>query len=378
MAHEKIDHEEIDKDLPLPEFGDVREEEQLDWPRLTAYLRAHEVPGADKPLEVKQFRGGHSNLTYLLRFGAGDAATEWVVRRPPFGPLPPGGHDMAREYRVLSRLWEGFAQAPRAILFCDDSAIIGAPFFVMQRRSGFVIPNRRPLDAGIRTDAKTFRAMSEGFIDALADLHAVDYEKLELSSLGRPDGFLRRQIVGWMDRWEKAKTAEVPLMNKLGAWYLENLPRAQAPTLLHNDFYLHNVMFAPDNSGAVVGVFDWEMSTLGDPMVDLGIALNYWRDPDDPAELIALAEGHAHTVRPGFMTRRELVERYARRTGRDVSDADFYCSWAQWKTATVVQQIYVRFVRGQTHDPRFESMGVQPPVLTRAAAARVARLGFRE
>jgi aminoglycoside phosphotransferase (APT) family kinase protein len=371
MAHEEIE----DKDQPLPEYGEVRDEEQLDWSKLTAFLRAHDVPGAELPLQVKQFRGGHSNLTYLLRFGD---RQEWVVRRPPFGPLPPGGHDMAREYRVLSRLWEGFQQAPRAILFCDDPAIIGAPFFVMERRSGFVIPNRRPLPPGITTTPETFRRMSEGFADALADLHSVDYEQLGLGGLGRPDGFVRRQITGWMDRWEKAKTTEVPLMNRLGAWFLEHIPQPQKPVLLHNDFYLHNVMFAPDNSGRVVGVFDWEMSTLGDPMVDLGIALNYWRDPSDAPDLIELSEGYAHTARPGFLSRDELVERYARRTGRDVSRIDFYRALALWKTSTVVQQIYVRFVRGQTTDPRFESMGKQPPVLARTAAEVVAKLGFKE
>src|SRR6266849_4138312 len=199
-----------------------------------------------------------------------------------------------------------------------------------------------------------------------------------LGGLGRPDGFVRRQITGWMDRWEKAKTVEVPLMNKLGAWFLENLPAPQAPVLLHNDFYLHNVMFALDNSGKVTGVFDWEMSTLGDPMVDLGIALGYWRDADDPEELIELSEGYAHTTKPGFMTRRELAERYAQRSGRDISNIAFYRAWAHWKTATVVQQIYVRFVRGQTSDPRFESMGTHPPVLARAAARVVAKLGFKE
>jgi aminoglycoside phosphotransferase (APT) family kinase protein len=371
MAQEEIE----DKDQPLPEFGEVRDEEQLDWPKLAAYLRAHEVPGAALPLEVKQFRGGHSNLTYLLRFGN---EREWVVRRPPFGPLPVGGHDMAREYRVLSRLWESFPQAPRAILFSDDPGIIGAPFFVMERCRGFVIPNRRPLPTGIVTDPLTFTRMSEGFVDALAGLHNVVYELIGLSGLGRPDGFVRRQISGWMDRWEKAKTVEVPLMNKLGTWFLDHIPQPQKPVLLHNDFYLHNVMFAPDNSGEVAGVFDWEMSTLGDPMVDLGIALNYWREATDPADLLELSEGYAHTARPGFLTRAQLVQRYAQRTGRDVSNSDFYRAWALWKTATVVQQIYVRFVRGQTTDPRFESMGKQPPVLARTAAEIVAPLGFVE
>src|ERR1700736_6737393 len=282
---------------PLPEFGEVRDEEQLDWDRLVSFLRERDVPGTELPLAVGQFRGGHSNLTYLLRFGDDH---EWVVRRPPFGPLPAGAHDMAREYRVLSRLWEGFPQAPRAILYSDDASIIGAPFFVMQRKSGFTIPNRRPLDPKISTRPETFRAMSEGFIDALADLHSVDYASIGLEGLGRPEGFFQRQITGWMDRWEKAKPSDVPLMNQLGAWFLANPPAPQSPVLLHNDFYLHNVMFSPDNSGAVVGVFDWEMSTLGDPLVDVGVALNYWRDPDDAPDLVDLSEGHAHTTRPGF------------------------------------------------------------------------------
>jgi aminoglycoside phosphotransferase (APT) family kinase protein len=363
-----------DLNQPLPEYGEVRDEEQLDWPKLVAYLREHEVAHAGEPLVVLQFHGGHSNLTYLLRFGD----HEWVVRRPPFGPLPPSAHDMAREYRVLSRLWEAYEPAPRAVLLCEDKSIIGAPFFVMQRRSGFVIPNRRPLPPGLMQTPETFRAMSEHFIEALADLHSVDYEKLGLGGLGRPDGFVRRQITGWMDRWEKAKTAELPLMNKLGAWFLENMPPAQPPALLHNDFFLHNVMFAPDNGGKVTGVFDWEMSTVGDPMIDLGTSLNYWREASDPDDLLAMSEGYAHTARPGFMSRDELAHRYALRSGRDLTHVDYYRAWGLWKTATVLQQIYVRFVRGQTTDPRFERMGGHPPILSRAAAGVVARHGFKE
>jgi aminoglycoside phosphotransferase (APT) family kinase protein len=181
-----------------------------------------------------------------------------------------------------------------------------------------------------------------------------------------------------MGRWEKAKTREVPLMEKLGTWFLEHMPAAQKPTLLHNDFYLHNVMLAAGDSGKVVGVFDWEMSTLGDPMIDLGLTMGYWRQPDDPPELIALSQGYAHTTAPGFLSRDEMTERYARRSGRDVSMVDYYRAWANWKTATVVEQIYVRYVRGQTNDPRFANMGEWAPVLARQAARVVAKFGFRE
>ncbi len=354
------------------EYGEVRDEEQLDWTKLTAYLRGQKLPGADAPLEIKQFRGGSANLTYLLRFGD----QEWVVRRPPFGPLPVGGHDMAREYRVLSRLWQAFKPAPRAILFCDDSSIIGAPFFVMERHEGIVFKNRQPIPAELGDDPATFKSISDGFIDTLADLHAVDYEKIGLGDLGKPEGFVKRQISGWMQRWDKAKTVEVPLIDKLGAWYLEHAPASQAATIIHNDFYLHNIMLDRKNPGQINGVFDWEMSTLGDPMLDLGVALAYWRERSD-VELLAFAEMEPHTFKKGFLSRAEILQRYAKRTGRDVSSFPFYLSWALWKNATVVQQIYVRYVRGQTTDPRFATFATHPPVLAQAAARYAAELGFK-
>ena len=354
----------------VPEFGEVREEEEFDHARLQAYLR-DKVPGADLPMQVLQFRGGHSNLTYLLRFGE----REWVARRPPLGPLPKGGHDMSREYRVLSRLWQAFEPAPRAVLFCEDPSILGAPFFVMERRAGILIRMRQPLPPELGDSPATFRRLSEGFIDTLADLHAVDYEAIGLGTLGRPDGFLKRQIVGWMERWEKAKTRELPMMEKLGAWFLDHMPPAQPPALLHNDFYLHNMMLDFKDPGHVVGIFDWEMSTLGDPMIDLGTAMGYWREKGDH-ELNEISEVEPHTMKPGFLGREELVHRYSLRSGRDMSDFQFFWAWAHWKNATVAEQIYVRYVRGQTSDPRFAEMGVQAPALA-AAAARVARrIGF--
>jgi aminoglycoside phosphotransferase (APT) family kinase protein len=362
----------------LPEYGEVRDEEQLDWAKLQAFLK-DKLPGAGRELTVKQFRGGHSNLTYLLRFGEkAGSGEEWVMRRPPFGPLPVGGHDMAREYKVLSRLWQAFEPAPRAMLFSDDLSIIGAPFFVMERRNGIVIKNRQPLPDELPQDPASLRKLSAGFIDTAADLHGVDYRKIGLETLGRPEGFLVRQTNGWMKRWEAAKTREVPLMEKLGSWFVENLPPAQPPAIIHNDFYLHNVMIDSHDPGKIVGVFDWEMSTLGDPLVDVGIALNYWRDNTDPPELLETSQGEVHTLRKGFMTRDELIERYAKRTGRDLSQVAYYWAWAHWKNATVVEQIYVRYVRGQTTDPRFAAMGTHAPALAIASAKVASRMGFKE
>ncbi|HUY18663.1 MAG TPA: phosphotransferase family protein [Candidatus Binataceae bacterium] len=356
------------------EYGEVRAEDDFDRARLANYLRGR-IPGAEATaLAVWQFRGGHSNLTYLLRFGD----SEWVMRRPPHGVLPKSAHDMGREYRVLSRLWQEFAPAPRAILFCDDPAIVGAPFFIMERRRGIVIKKREPLPAVLAESAAARRQVSAAFIDALADLHQVDYERIGLGALGRPAGFFERQVKSWMERWERAKTREVPLMNRLGAWFAANLPREQPPVLLHNDFFLHNVMVAADDPGRMVAVLDWEMSTLGDPMVDVGIALAYWRDRSDPADLLALNPAENHTLREGFMTRAELAERYAQCSGRDLGAIDFYVAWAHWKTATVVEQLYARYARGDTTDERYAVMVNEAPVLARAAAAKVARFGFRD
>ncbi|MGH7812777.1 MAG: phosphotransferase family protein [Candidatus Binataceae bacterium] len=359
---------------PIPEYGDVRPEEQLDWKRLADYLRG-KIPGADAPMTVKQFRGGHSNLTYLLRFGG----QEWVMRRPPFGPLPVGGHDMGREYRVLSRLWEVFKPAPRAMLYTEDESIVGAKFLIMERRTGIVVSNRQPLPKELGDDPATFRAISEGFIDTLADLHAVDYRAIGLGELGRPEGYMKRQIVGWMGRWEKAKTREVPLMERLGEWFLQNIPEPPPATLIHNDFYLHNLMLGAKNHGEIAGVFDWEMATLGDPLVDVGTALGYWREKGDPEELMSKAQpiSQAHTTRPGFMTRDELLHRYSKRTGRDISRIAFYWAWANWKNATVIEQIYARFARGQTSDPRFAAMSEAAPGLASAAAQIAGKLGFK-
>ena len=208
---------------------------------------------------------------------------------------------------------------------------------------------------------------SEAFIDTAADLHAVDYEAVGLGTLGKPDGFLQRQVVGWMKRWEAAKTREVPLMEKLGQWFLDHMPRSQPPVLLHNDFYLHNMMLDFDDPGHVVGVFDWEMSTIGDPLADLGWKLSYWPDPsDDPARRGVVSNLVAE---PGYLTRRQMLERYESKTGRTMSDFAFYHAFALFKLAIIMEGSYARFLRGQTDDPIFILMKERVPALAEAAWA---------
>lgn len=322
----------------------VREGEQLDLDALDAYL-ARQLPELHGELEVEQFPSGYSNLTYLLRKGQ----TELVLRRPPAGVQVKSGHDMAREHRVLSGLQGIYPLAPRPLAFCEDQAVLGAPFYVMERRRGIILRKRVP--AELQIDPPTLRLMCGSLVDQLAALHAVDLEAAGLADLGRPEGYVRRQVEGWIERFARAKTSEVPDIEKLGAWLHERIPADGEGTLVHNDFKFDNVMLDPADLTRIVAVLDWELCTVGDPLMDLGTTIGYWVQSDDDPRWQAMAFGPTNA--PGAMTRRELVERYAERTGRDVSNMLFYYCFALLKIAGIVQQIYFRWTKGFTRDPRF-------------------------
>jgi aminoglycoside phosphotransferase (APT) family kinase protein len=345
---------------------EVRTPEQLDWAGLAAHLRwnlpASQIKGIDlsAAMEVSQFPGGHSNLTYQLRFGG----AELVLRRPPLGPVPPRAHDMAREYRWLAALHPVFPLAPRPYLLCEDTSIIGSVFYVMERRRGLVIRDEEPLQIANHPERR--RQVSEALVDTLADLHAIDVTQPPLAELGKPAGFVGRQVLGWTERWERAKTGDVPEMDTVLTWLRERLPPdAVPPSVVHGDFKLDNVLLDPLDPAQPVAVFDWEMSALGDPLVDVGILLAYWSPTAPPSQRDALS---TVTDRPGWLTRDEIVERYAARSGRDVSAIQFYETFALFKIAVVIQQIYVRYVRGQTDDPRFANFGERVAYLARHAA----------
>ncbi len=345
----------------------VRDTEQLDWARMENWLRERlpscHIPGLDlsHPMEVAQFPGGHSNLTYLIRFG--DA--ELVVRRPPFGPVPPTAHDMAREFRWLSAVHPVFPRAPRAYVLCEDPAIVGSVFYVMERRHGLVVRHQEPPELRDRPDVR--RRVSTGLIDALTDLHSVDVSGQGLMHLGKPVGFVERQVRGWSERWQRSQTAVVPEMDALARWLSDKLPPNPAqPAIVHGDFKLDNLMLDPQDPGRVVAVFDWEMSALGDPLVDLGILLAYWMPTAPPTQRDALT---TVTTGPGWFTREEIIERYASRSNRDLSGLRFFEVFALFKIAVVIQQIYYRFVKGQTDDPRFANFGDRVTYLARHAAA---------
>jgi len=344
---------------------DVRAGEALEWPRLVAWLRerlpACDIPGLDitgEP-EVTQFPGGHSNLTYLIRFGGADI----VVRRPPFGPLPPTAHDMAREFRWLSALHGVFPLAPRPYLLCEDPSVIGSVFYAMERRHGIVVRAQEPPQLSDNPAAR--RGLSGAFIDTLADLHAIDVAG-PLSGLGKPAGFVERQVRGWSDRWVRSKTTPLAEMDALAEWLRAHLPPdPPVPSVVHGDFKLDNVMLDADDISRIVAVFDWEMSALGDPLVDLGIVLAYWEPTAPESQRDALT---TVTDRPGYFTRDEVIERYAARSGRDLSAIRFYEIFALFKIAVVIQQIYYRYVTGQTADARFAAFDARVAYLAHHAA----------
>ncbi|MFQ5948437.1 MAG: phosphotransferase family protein, partial [Acidimicrobiia bacterium] len=340
----------------LADTAPIRDEERFDEARVADYLRSVFPELASAGIEFEQFPGGKANLTYLAR--AGDR--ELVLRRPPLGPVAPGSHDMAREYRVLSLLYRLFPKAPRAFHFCEDPEIMGKPFFVMERRRGYVVREQWP---GSLPDSDQFRRIvAEHLADTLAELHLVDFASIGLADLGRPEGFVARQVEGWTDRWELAKTQNTEAMNDLCRVLAGRLPAPQAATLLHNDYKLDNLMIGDD--GQVVAVFDWDMATTGDPLVDLGTALSYFAGPDDPTYPIFGVQ--AFTLAP-YLTKDEFVQRYAARTGFDLSDLRFYEALAMFRITVIIQQIYVRYVRGQTTDERFADLGEMVPELARAA-----------
>jgi aminoglycoside phosphotransferase (APT) family kinase protein len=335
--------------LEAAELIDQRADERLETARLEPYLRAH-LEGADGPLAVRQFAGGKANLTYLLRFGA----QEFVLRRPPLGPIPPGAHDMRREHRVLAVLHRRYKPAPKSLLLCEDDRVIGAVFIVEERRHGFVIRDDIPPEFAGRPELN--RRIGEALIDALADLHLVPPGDIGLDDLGRPEGYLERQLAGWTRRWQAAQGGEeaeraaatmAPALDWLGC----NLPNSQGTALLHNDYRLDNCLLDNGDPGHIAAVLDWDMCTQGDPLADLGYVLNYWVEPgDDPAwrEIAAMP-----TWREGFPSRADAIQRYAARTGFDVTAIGWHQVFAAFKLAVIIQQIYIRYVRGQTQDQRF-------------------------
>jgi aminoglycoside phosphotransferase (APT) family kinase protein len=328
----------------------VRRGEELPVGDLESFLKKQMEFLPDEPLFVHQFPSGHSNLTYQLQVG------EWegVLRRPPLGPVAPKAHDMEREYKILSELHRLFPLAPKPYLFHDGSEVIGSPFFIMERRRGVVLDTAFP--ANVQATPELCRSISESVVDTLVQLHDVPYRGTMLEKLGRPAGFMERQVYGWIERYERAQTDDIPAVEELKRWLTDNIVKSPEPTIIHYDFKCNNMMFDSHDITKVVGLFDWEMSTIGDPLADLGAAMSYWVQADDPQFLQYGLGKPPITVQYGFFTRREFIESYAKKSGRDVSQIHFYVTFAYFKLAVICQQIYYRWKKGQTQDERFAKM----------------------
>lgn len=332
-------------DQPRP----VRGEDDFDLARVDAFLRQR-IDGLDGTPALHQFPGGASNLTYLLRYGE----RELVLRRPPPGAKAKSAHDMLREAQVMTALRPHFAQAPRILATCSDPAVLGCDFYVMERLPGVIL--RRDLPAGLGLDEAGVRALCRGFIDKLVELHRVDTRAPAIAALGRGEGYIARQVGGWSERWRKAQTAASDPCEDVLAWLAEKQPaRETAICVIHNDYRFDNVVLDPAEPLRITGVLDWEMATLGDPLMDLGGSLAYWVQADDDAVFQSLRRQPTHA--PGMLTRREVIDYYGQRTGRSLAQFDFHEVFGLFRLMAIVQQIHYRYALGQTTNPQFAGFG---------------------
>jgi len=348
----------------------VRAGEELNLGSLAGYLRG-KIQGVEGGITVEQFPAGHSNLTYLLR--TNQDGCEYVLRRGPLGPVALKAHDMTREFRLLETVHPNFPEAPAPFLLCEDTAVLGSVFFIMERRRGIILRDEVPPRLAALPDYQ--QLISEAFIDCFARLHSIDVFKTGLIALGKPEGFVARQVRGWADRWNRAVTEDMPKsrmakMEQVTLWLADRIPLSPAPTLVHNDYKLDNVMLRSESEPWVEAVLDWEMTTVGDPLTDVGLALCYWAwAPHLNSEAVP-----ALTSQSGWHTRDQFIQRYAQKTGRDLSHIGYYEVFGMFKLAVILQQIYYRFRQGQTSDRRFQDFGNRVEALIELASRTLGQM----
>ena len=317
----------------------------IHWDRFEHYLRNTLTDLPTGELEVIQFAEGYSNLTYLLKIGEWEA----VLRRPPLGKVPPKAHDMAREYKMLEKVNRVFSLAPKPLIYCEDEQIMDKHFYVMEKKQGIVIDDELPESYG--SSLETGPKISQNVIRTLVQLQSIDYKEANLADMGKPEGFLERQVTGWIKRYSVYNTEEIPHMEELQAWLVKHLPVNDETTIVHNDFKLNNMVMDTNDPGRIVGILDWELSTIGDPLSDLGSTVAYWGQPTDPDIGINII-----TNQPGFYTRKQFVQEYAQVSGRDVSKITYYVSFGFYKLAVILQQIHYRWKIGEIEDERFAEL----------------------
>ena len=324
----------------------VRQGEELDAKKLEPYLQEH--LGLTGELSVAQFPSGFSNLTYLLTMGDKD----FVLRRPPFGANIKSAHDMGREYKVLSHLNPVYPKAPKPLLYCEDEEVLGAEFYVMERVEGVILRGKMPPEQA--PEPELMGQIAESLVNSLVELHAVDLTEAGLDDFGRPEGYVERQVKGWTHRYEKAQTDDVPTLDAAARWLAETMPPESGSSVIHNDYKYDNVVLNPNDQTRIVAVLDWEMCTVGDPLMDLGTSLGYWVEAGDPPAMREL--GLSPTGLPGNPTRAQIVRLYEQASGREVAHPIFYYVYGLFKVAVIVQQIYARYKQGHTQDKRFAGL----------------------
>ncbi|MDN3015737.1 phosphotransferase family protein [Paenibacillus sp. BSR1-1] len=325
----------------------LMDHEHINWVQLEMLVRETFQGIPNDTMKIKKFSEGYSNHTYLLTIGDWEA----VLRRPPFGEIPAKAHDIKREYTILSRLHGVYPLAPKPYLYKEDPGIIGRHFYLMEKKQGVVINQSIPDNYG--SSELIGPSISKSIINSLVELQQVDYKKVNLMDIGKPEGFLERQVHSWIKRYRLVKTDEIAGVEELEAWLIKNIPTTTDTTIVHNDFKLNNLVLDPNDAGVIKGVLDWEMATIGDPMSDIGALLTYWGEASDPDIGISVV-----TNQPGFFSRRKLAERYAQVSGRDITDIDYYVAFSFYKLAIILQQLYYRWKKGETDDARFSDLHI--------------------
>jgi aminoglycoside phosphotransferase (APT) family kinase protein len=346
--------------------SDIRKGEELNADRVGKFIR-DTIPELEGEINILQFPSGASNLTYLITIGD----REMILRRPPFGTKAKTAHDMNREYRILTALNPVFSYCPRPIVYTDDASIMGCPFYLMERVSGVIL--RRDLPSGLDLTPQQVRHLFEKLVSVQFELHTIDYHKIGLDNFGKPQGYVERQVLGWSKRYRAARTPDAPDCESVMPWLQEHVPPdSENPAIIHNDFKLDNVVLDKEDPTKIIGVLDWEMATIGDPLMDLGSSLAYWVEPGDPPELQAFRTMPTHLE--GALSREQMIEYYGKLSGRSIEDFSFYYCFGLFRLAVIAQQIYYRYYHGQTKDERFKNFIYAVGILEKVARSIIEKM----
>ncbi|MBU0992587.1 MAG: phosphotransferase family protein [Proteobacteria bacterium] len=349
----------------IDEPTNIREGEELDLKKIEVFLK-DSIKGIDGGITIKQFPGGYSNLTYAIS----SQNREMVLRRPPFGKKAKTAHDMGREYNMLKALKPVFPYCPEPLVYSEDPDIMGCPFYVMERLTGIILRKNPPKGMAISPDMA--RQLCHNLISVLNELHSIDYAKIGLSDFGKPEGYVKRQVEGWSKRYRNAKTDDAPDYEAIMGWLSEKMPEdTDKPAIIHNDYKFDNVVLNPENPLEITGILDWEMATIGDPLMDLGSSLGYWINRDDPEDFKLMRT--LPTTLEGMLSRDDIVRLYGEKSGRTIDCFDFYLIFGMFRLAVIAQQIYYRYYHGQTKDERFALLIGAVELLEKAATGILAQ-----